>query len=92
MPKLQATTFDEMRLQGLLRGHKSLKHLRVRRHGDLLVLESGSGKNKIPHARFRRVTRQWWRLEMAAYGDQWERTPFRDTLKTLLDQLVNEFP
>jgi hypothetical protein len=68
-----------------------LAHLRVRRRGDLVVVESGSRRNPIAHARFRRVTVHLWRLEMATHTGQWQPTPFRDQLERLVEKLINDF-
>lgn len=92
MSKLEATEFDASVLRGLVASDRRLKHLRVRRHGGLLILESGSPRELIPHARFRRVTRQWWRLEMPTHTRGWEPTPYRDGLRALLGLLVEQFP
>ena len=70
---------------------RALTHLRVRRHADLLIIESGPKKNPCKHARLRRVTKHLWRLEMATHTGQWEPTPYRDQLQRLLDLLTDEF-
>lgn len=69
-----------------------LSHLRVRRRGDLLILESGSAEAPRRHARLRRVTVHLWRLEMPTSSNRWDLTPFRDQLKILLEMLVQQFP
>ncbi len=70
---------------------RGLDHLRVRRHADLLVIESGPTKDSYKHARLRRVTKHLWRLEMAKPRGGWEPTPFRDLLKELLPLLTDSF-
>jgi hypothetical protein len=67
-------------------------HLRVRRRGDLLTLESGPPENPRRHTRLRRVSVHLWRLEMPAASNRWNLTPFRDQLEVLLDLLVYQFP
>ena len=55
MPKKHvAEVLHVISLEGLLSRHE-LKHLRVRRHAVLLVIESGPKDTPVPHARFRRV-------------------------------------
>jgi hypothetical protein len=72
--------------------YPDLGHLRVRRRGDLLILESGPRHAPHRHARLRRVTVHLWRLEMPASPGRWNSTPFRDQLGTLLEMLVEHFP
>ena len=67
------------------------EHIRVRKHGDLIILESGPETNPVAHARLRRVTKQWWTIEMGIAG-KWERTPFRAQRRELLQMLVDQFP
>lgn len=95
MPKFLAseaydpdTYVDDVREHLVERG---LDHLRVRRHSDLLVIESGPKKDSYKHARLRRVTKHLWRLEMAKPRGGWEPTPFRDLLKELLPMLTDTF-
>lgn len=70
---------------------RGLTHLRVRRHADLLILESGPKNDAIPHARFRRVTKHFWRLEMATHTGSWEPTPWREVLAQQLVRLTDAF-
>jgi hypothetical protein len=70
---------------------RGLDHLRVRRHADVLVIESGPKKNAYKHARLRRVTKYLWRLEMAKPRGGWEPTPFRGPLNELLPMLTDTF-
>jgi hypothetical protein len=67
-----------------------LTHLRVRRHADLVIIESGPKKDAIKHARLRRVARHIWRIEMASPAGDWEPTPYRDQLKNLLALLTGQ--
>lgn len=67
------------------------EHIRVRKRGDLIILESGPQDDPVAHARLRRVTSQWWTLEMGIAG-KWERTPFRAPRRELLQMLVDQFP
>jgi hypothetical protein len=71
---------------------KALTHLRVRRHGVLLVLESGPDDDPIPHARFRRLGAHLWRLEMATHNEGWETTPLCGQIDKLLDFLLAQVP
>ena len=88
VPKLRADEDDAEDLADLLARREGLGHLRVRRSGDLLTLESGDTADPLPHVRFRRATVQYWTLEAATHTGRWECTGFRDTLPRLVDQLV----
>ncbi len=71
---------------------ESLKHLRARRRGRVVTVESGPDDGALTHARFRRDTVHLWMLEMPARGGRWDRTPFRDTLENLMGVLEGTFP
>lgn len=92
MSRLQAQPSDVLTVEAVLALYPDLSHLRVRRRGDLLTLESGPAEDPQRHARLRRVTVHLWRLEMPASSNRWNLTPFRDQLKILLEMLVHQFP
>jgi hypothetical protein len=92
MPRFQAQTFDVYAVEAFLALYPDLSHLRVRRRGDLLTLESGPAEDPQRHARLRRVTVHLWCLEMPATSRRWSLTPFRDQLDVLLEMLVHQFP
>lgn len=75
----------------ILRDHPEYSHLRVRARGDLVILESGSTDDPIPHVRFRRATMQWWYLEMPSHTGRWERTPFRASMRELFEIVQQQF-
>lgn len=90
MARYSAETWDASDLQRFLheQGHE---HLRVRKHGALLVIESGPDDDPVNHARFRRDTVHYWTLEMATHTGKWERTGLRGTLDDLRQMLVDTF-
>ena len=92
MSNLLAETSHVLAVEAFLALYPGLNHLRVRRRGDLLLLESGSAEVLRRHARLRRVTVHLWRLEMPTSSSRWDLTPFRDQLKVLLEMLVEQFP
>jgi hypothetical protein len=92
MSRFQAQTSDVLTVEAFLALYSGLSHLRVRRRGDLLTLESGPLEAPRRHARLRRVTVHLWCLEMPASSNQWDLTPFRDQLKVLLEMLAEQFP
>ena len=67
------------------------EHLRVRRHGALLVIESGPAKDAVKHARLRRVTVQYWTLEMSTHTGKWQSTGLRDVKDNVVEKLVHDF-
>lgn len=73
-------------------GHPGLEHLRVRRRGDRLTIESGPEEDPIPHARMGRVSAHLWILEMPTHTGRFEATPYRDLMDTLWNLLVTSFP
>lgn len=91
MPKLPADDLDLLRAREFFARHADLAHIRVRKRGELLVIESGPDDDPVSHARLRRTTKQWWTLEMATHTGRWERTPFRATRDELLNMLVEQF-
>lgn len=91
MAKLTAEERDADALESFLQ-QQGLKHLRVRRRGDLLTIVSGPEDDPIQHARLRRVTVQYWRLEMSARPKLWEPTPFRGLRDEVQQLLVDSFP
>ena len=91
MPKHIADKLQAASLADLVR-RKGLDHLRVRRHGVLLVLESGPDDDPIPHARFKRLGAHIWRLEMPSPSGGWDVTPLRGRIEMLLEFLVTETP
>lgn len=92
MPKRAAEPFDLESTQHFFRIREGFEHIRVRKHGDLLVLESGPKTDPVQHARLRRVTRQWWTLEVATHTGQWQSAGLRHPRMQVLEALVADFP
>ena len=90
MSNYQAESWDADSVTRILRerGHE---HLRVRRRGALLTIESGPQDDPVTHVRLRRDTAELWTLEMATHTGRFEQTPFRDRLEPLLEMLVEQF-
>lgn len=91
MPRHTADEIQALSLQGLLK-RRGLTHLRVRRHGMLLIVESGSSDDPVAHVRFRRHGAHIWTLEFATHMDRWEATPFRGQIEHLVDMVQSDFP
>jgi hypothetical protein len=91
MPKFPEDPFAIVTLEGAITRH-GLDHLRVRKHGDLLVVESGSKSHPVHHIRLRRATRQWYTLEIATHTGQWRPVPIRARSEQILETVLREFP
>ena len=71
---------------------EGLSHLRARKRGRVVTVESGPKDAVVPHVRFRRDTVHLWLLEIPGRGGKWDATPFRDDLEALLDLVRMKFP
>lgn len=91
MPKYYADTADAERVTRYF-ADRGMHHLRARKYGQLVIIESGPDDNPILHARLRRDTVHLWRLEMATHTGRWEKTGFRDLMGNLLDLMTTMFP
>ena len=91
MPKLSADKFDVSVTEIFFINHGGFEHLKVRKRGDLIVIESGPDGDRFAHARLRRVTKQWWTLEMPTHAGRWEDVPIRAPRLEVLQLLVDDF-
>lgn len=92
MPKFPEDPFVVFTLQSTFEKH-GLTHLRVRKHGDLLVIESGPKNDPVRHLRLRRDTRQWYTLDIATHTGRWERVPMiRASAREVLETVIHQFP
>lgn len=90
MPKFAAEDYHAEELADDLT-KRGFKHLRVRRRGDLLTIESDSKSDPVAHARMRRDTVHLWILEMPTPTGRWESTPFRQPIDQLVELLTTQF-
>lgn len=70
---------------------RGLTHLRVRKYGKTLIVESGPKDQAWKHFRLRRDTVHLWWLDMAGRSGRWERTPYRDLMDNLADLVMDAF-
>ena len=75
-----------------LQKHYGLTHLRARKRGKVLTIESGPKDDAVPHFRVRRDTVHLWLLEFPRRSRGWDKTPYRDQLDNLLELVVTQFP
>jgi hypothetical protein len=88
MPKLSADETHVWIVEDFLLDRPDLGHLRARRRADTITLESGPKGDMIAHARVRRVTTQWWSIELPDHRGRWgtasmDRTPLTEALGEL---------
>jgi len=67
-------------------------HVRARKRGALVTVESGPETDAVAHARFRRDSVHLWLLEMPTHTGRWQPTGLRGPLDELLAALVEQFP
>jgi hypothetical protein len=91
MSALHADEAHAVDLRALLARHDQLSHLRVRRRGDALILESGPEDDPVKHVRFRRVAMHLWIAEMATHTGRWQPSGLRGRLNELLETVVDAF-
>lgn len=71
------------------RGHD---HVRARKRGAVVTVESGPCQDPVAHARFCRDTGHLWLLEMPTHTGRWQPTGIRGQLPELLHALADNFP
>jgi hypothetical protein len=89
---LRAEQDDADDLLELLHAKRDLRHLRVRRRGDALTIESGPKGDAVAHARLRRVTKHLWTLEVATHMGDWQPSGLRSLLPDIVRHLEQQFP
>jgi hypothetical protein len=91
MPKFRAEESQAEEVRSILRRHKTLKHLRVRKYADTLLIESDDHGEVVRHTRLRRLSVSYWRLEMPA-GSRWQVVPEKALLPDLVNDLIKLYP
>jgi hypothetical protein len=71
---------------------QDLAHLRVRRRGGILTIESGPKDDVVQHARLRRLAKHLWTLEVATHMGNWQATGLRSPLPDIAHVLHQQFP
>jgi hypothetical protein len=90
--KLAAEQDNAEDLLELLHAKREFSHLRVRRRGGVLTIESGPKDDAVLHARLRRVTKHLWTLEVATHMGAWQPSGLRAALPDLVRTLQDQFP
>lgn len=91
MPSPAAEARHVTHVEDLLH-RRGAAHLRARKHGSAVLVESGPASDPVKHFRLRRETALLWRLDMATHTGRWEPTPFRGTLDELVATVADDFP
>ena len=91
MPKPKADPHHATRVQEALHA-AGATHLRARKHGAAVMVESGPEDDPVKHFRVRRETVHLWCLDMANHRGRWERTPFRQPIEDLVLMVLEQFP
>ena len=91
MPAAPAEQSDCRQVVAFLHDRR-FNHLRARKHGSAVIVESGPADDAIKHVRLRRDTVHLWLLDIADHREKWERTHVRALLKDVLSELVDSFP
>lgn len=70
---------------------RGLRHLRVRKHGAALIIESGPADDAYKHARVVRDSSTLWTMEIADHRGRWGPTGMRATRQELVAALMDDF-
>ncbi|KIG17557.1 hypothetical protein DB30_03258 [Enhygromyxa salina] len=89
--KYNAEPQHASRVEALLHS-RGVEHVRARKHGATVVVESGPEDDPVKYFRLRRDGVHLWCLDMNVRGGRWERTPFRDNIDVLVATVVENFP
>lgn len=76
----------------ILLHEQGIGHVRARKYGASVLVESGPEDDPVRHFRVRRETVHLWCLDIAGRGGRWERTPLRANIESLVSAVVEQFP
>ncbi len=71
---------------------RGFKHLRARKYGSSVIVESGPKGDVFKHIRLTRQGVHVWTVDMADRRGRWESTPFRASLEELVAAVADTFP
>jgi hypothetical protein len=91
MPKQQAEDSHAKAVERLLHA-RDFPHLRARRYGATVIVESGPDDDVYKHMRLTRDGVHVWVLHFADRNGRWEPTPFRGPLEELVTLVADTFP
>lgn len=79
-------------LEELIQASDGFDHLRVKKHGEHLILLSGDPDDEQKHARLTRMHGDQWGLSFWHHTGKWEKAPFTGTVEELFSTLTENFP
>ncbi len=91
MPRYHADSHHPEMIEDYLH-EQGFTHLRAKKRGSVVTITSGPDGDPVKHFRVRRDTVHLWLLDMADHRGRWDRTPYREGLKALLQRIVDSFP
>lgn len=91
MPKQLAEDSHAKAVERLLHA-RDLPHLRARKYGATVIVESGPRDDAYKHLRLTRDGVHVWFLHIADHRGRWEPTPFRGSLDELVTLVADTFP
>jgi hypothetical protein len=91
MSKYHAEDHHAQAVERLLHARK-LVHLRARKYGTTVIVESGSMDDALKHFRLTRQGTHLWLLDIADHRGRWERTPDRGSSEALVTLVIEQFP
>ena len=91
MPKQQAEDSHAKTVERLFHA-REFRHLRARRYGATVIVESGPDDDVYKHMRLTRDGVHVWVLHFADRNGRWEPTPFRGQLEELVALVADTFP
>ena len=91
MSKYQAEAYHPQTVERLLHA-RQLSHLRARKYGAAVIVESGPPSDPVKHIRLTRDAVHLWLLDIANHRGRWERTPDRGALEALVTLVMDSFP
>jgi hypothetical protein len=91
MPKQQADDSHVKAVERLFHA-RAFRHLRARKYGATVIVESGPDDDVYKHMRLTRDGVHVWVLSFADRNGRWEPTPFRGQLEELVTLVADTFP
>jgi len=91
MPKQQAEDSHAKAVERLLHA-RHFSHLRARKYGAAIIVESGPQDDAYKHLRLTRDGVHVWFLHIADHRGRWEPTPFRGSLDELVSLVADTLP
>lgn len=76
----------------MLLHQREATHVRARKYGATVIIESGPKDDPVRHFRLRRDTVHLWYLDISGRGSRWEPPPLRGNIESLGSAVVENYP